>query len=395
MRLGILLLLGLCCLEAAATGIGPPAGMGTLLLMMAAGAVLSLLLVSWVLYKLYKHSTNKKRFMLVLTVTVLLMVFVWSVGLRIDNYDFIDNNPLESPMQIVENKDGHYFQLSDGKWYKFTDKYHRGGGLTVKARLLPGRPIMLEPNSAGNQYTAYTVGDTHAYYWHQREQATHALSVPLKLIKQDKYEKKFEGKLEQLNPNWQAAEIDLIRALTKDDCCDVPWLEELLERGANRNDVINKEQLLHRFFDHTDRPYRLQHRHVVVPMLLDAGANINAIQRYSGSSVLHKVIRKMPAYKKAGLEAADEKFLRLLLDRGADPNISYYNGTSPLEGAVRSQQYEVAMLLLEYGADPHLRVDDYGTAYQLAQSELQRQQKRSVAPDLLLVDLMAMMDSGS
>ncbi len=386
------MVMGLLSFGLGATGIGPPEGMGTLLLMMAAGVILLVLLVSWVLWKFYQRARNKIRYFLWVFAVAVLWSVLWLVGVRIDRYAFIDNNPLESSLTVVNNKDGYYLELSDGQWYKFIDKYHKNPVALVAARTALGQDIMLEPYGSSQQLTVYSKGQTHAYYWDRREQAEALISVPLKLNKQDMYQKAYEGRVVRLEADWLAEPRDLTRALTKDDCCDVPWLEELLRRGANRDDVINREQLLHRFFDHTDRANRLQYRTVVAQLLLDAGADINAIQDYSGSSVLHKTVARLPNVRKHGFRAEDQAFLRLLLDQGADPDGAYSNGATTLELAVRNRQYEAAMLLLSSGANPHRLVDDYGTAYQLAQQELKRQQNRTATkPDPLLQRLVAMM----
>lgn len=392
MRIIVSLILGLLSFALGATGIGPPAGMGTLLLMMAAGVVLLVLLISWVLWKFYKRARNKIRYFLWVFGLAVFTFVLWLVGVRIDAYQFIDNNPLEASLTVVNNKDGYYLELSDGQWYKYVDKYHKNPVALVAARTAAGQDIMLEPHGSSQQLTVYSKGQTHAYYWDRREQAEALISIPLKFNKQDMYQKAYEGRVVPLAKDWQAEPRDLSRALTKNDCCDVPWLEELLRRGANRDDVINREQLLHRFFDHTDRANRLQYRTVVTQLLLDAGADINAIQDYSGTSVLHKVVKELPGIRRQGFSAEDEAFLQLLLDQGADPDVAYSYGATTLELAVRNQQYEVAMLLLRSGANPHRRPDEYGTAYELALQALNRQQKKiDPTPNPLLLQLVAMM----
>ncbi len=395
MRIPVLLFLMCCCTEAAATGISPPAGMGGVLLLLAAGEVLVSLLVSWVLWKLYKRARNKQRYLLWVCGVAVLFSALWLVGVRVERYEFIDNNPLVSPLTVIDSKDGYYLQLSDGAWYKYTDKYHNNPAASLAANTSVGSEIMLEPHGTDEAFLVFSKGKTQPFYRSQREQAEALIAIPMKFNKQNKYQKSFEGKVVRLDAGWQAEPRDLTRALTKDDCCDLPWLKELLRRGANHDDVINRKQLLHRFFDHTDRANRLQHRTAVTQLLLNAGADINAIQEYTGATVLHQVVRKLPNVRKHGFSAEDKVFLQLLLNHGADPDVAYSNGATTLELAVRNRQYEAAMLLLRYGADPHRRVDDYGTAYQLAQQELQRQQgKNDSQPNPLLQRLVAMMTPG-
>ncbi|MCW7541024.1 ankyrin repeat domain-containing protein [Aquabacterium sp. A7-Y] len=49
---------------------------------------------------------------------------------------------------------------------------------------------------------------------------------------------------------------------------------------------------------------------------------------------------------------------RLLLTRGADPNRLVYDQTSALHQAVIHSQVDLVRLLLEFGADPFVRLDD-------------------------------------
>lgn len=58
--------------------------------------------------------------------------------------------------------------------------------------------------------------------------------------------------------------------------------------------------------------------------------------------------------------------LKLLLDRGADPNIHGGDFDYPLIAAVLANHEEAATLLLEYGADPNLRSGEFGTPLQTA-----------------------------
>jgi uncharacterized protein len=62
--------------------------------------------------------------------------------------------------------------------------------------------------------------------------------------------------------------------------------------------------------------------------------------------------------------------LRLLLSRGADPNQRGINDYTPLHMAVAVRDGGAVQILLDGGADPDLRtrIDDYGTALEMAQA---------------------------
>ncbi|KAH7382754.1 ankyrin repeat-containing domain protein [Phaeosphaeria sp. MPI-PUGE-AT-0046c] len=64
--------------------------------------------------------------------------------------------------------------------------------------------------------------------------------------------------------------------------------------------------------------------------------------------------------------------LKLLLDRGADPNVHGGDLDYPLIAAVLAKHEEAATLLLKYGADPNLCSGEFGTALQTAFRERHR-----------------------
>ena len=78
----------------------------------------------------------------------------------------------------------------------------------------------------------------------------------------------------------------------------------------------------------------------LVETLLDSGVSVEAPWFSRGATAL--------------LSAAggDEDLVRLLLERGASPNVEDSEGVTPLGNAIRERNIENVLLLLEYGADP-------------------------------------------
>jgi len=84
-----------------------------------------------------------------------------------------------------------------------------------------------------------------------------------------------------------------------------------------------------------------------VQMLLSAGANVNALDRYSVSPLF------------LACEKGKTEFVKLLLSRGANPNIATVHVGYPIHAASSYLHNDVVKLLLEYDADVNGR-DEFG-----------------------------------
>lgn len=82
--------------------------------------------------------------------------------------------------------------------------------------------------------------------------------------------------------------------------------------------------------------------------LIERGADINA--------AAENAQRVAPVH--AAASVGDVATMRLLLDRGADPNARQAAGFVPLHAAAGNGDLEMAKLLLARGADRHARTDD-------------------------------------
>ena len=79
-----------------------------------------------------------------------------------------------------------------------------------------------------------------------------------------------------------------------------------------------------------------------VKLLLGAGADPN-MKYDNGITPLHLAVNSY-----------DSRKIKMLLDAGALPNIANQNGETPLHMAVESGHVECAKVLLKYGADPNI-----------------------------------------
>ena len=91
--------------------------------------------------------------------------------------------------------------------------------------------------------------------------------------------------------------------------------------------------------------------------LIERGADVNAAARNPQ--------RVAPVHSAATVQ--DHATMRLLLQRGADPNARQQLGFTPFHSAASRGDIEMAKLLVEHGADPHARTDDDKDAISIAQ----------------------------
>lgn len=91
--------------------------------------------------------------------------------------------------------------------------------------------------------------------------------------------------------------------------------------------------------------------------LIERGADVNAAARNAQ--------RVAPVH--AAATVGDHQTMKLLLERGADPNARQQMGFTALHGAASHGDVEMAKLLIAHGADPRARTDDGKNAVDVAE----------------------------
>lgn len=92
----------------------------------------------------------------------------------------------------------------------------------------------------------------------------------------------------------------------------------------------------------------------VVKMIIDAGADVNALSDNSVSPLMGAVIED------------NTEIVELLLIRGANPNIQNINGGTALHIAALRGNIAIVQLLIDHGADVKIKTKNGNTAFDIA-----------------------------
>ncbi len=101
----------------------------------------------------------------------------------------------------------------------------------------------------------------------------------------------------------------------------------------------------------------------IAALLLDRGADVNAMTRSSGNSPLHSAVAAPTPYCPGEDEAVVLDTVELLLGRGADVHLRSRIGVTAMFTAAANGDLRVVRRLIEAGDDPHLVSLDYGGPY--------------------------------
>ena len=151
--------------------------------------------------------------------------------------------------------------------------------------------------------------------------------------------------------HWQALQSRLTAARTYAETGDRKRALDLLKRDPSLLQSYSEDGFpalgLAVFFRHPD----------LARELIERGADVNAAGRNPQ--------RVAPVHSAATVQ--DHATMRLLLQRGADPNARQQLGFTPFHSAASRGDIEMAKLLVEHGADPRARTDDGKDAISIAQ----------------------------
>lgn len=158
------------------------------------------------------------------------------------------------------------------------------------------------------------------------------------------------------------ADLDAISSQNQYAFEQVAWRSlELLQFWLNRGVNVNHtpgfySPLLHQVIGVSDPNRGFVGQIEWVNLLLNDGADPNLVEKDEGNTALHTAV-----------EAKRSDIVRLLLDRGANPNAQNYLGNTPLHQAAKHGEVELSQLLIEYGADVNLRNLQRHSAWDKAQ----------------------------
>lgn len=146
------------------------------------------------------------------------------------------------------------------------------------------------------------------------------------------------------------ADLDAISSENQYAFEQVAWRSlELLQFWLNRGINVNHtpgfyKPLLHQVIRESDPDRGFVGQIEWVTLLLNDGADPHLVEKDAGNTALHTAV-----------EAKRSDIVRLLLDRGANPNAQNHLGDTPLHDAAKHGQVEIAQLLIQAGADVNLR----------------------------------------
>lgn len=314
---------------------------------------------------LHKVFTNKRHMIAFFGAAFLYILLRTPEIISYTEYHLIDNVPLLKTVELTEQKDNQYIHLRDGRIFRFTERYNSSG---QEQKFDADAKLMIEGPLKSKERGVYTLHGSRISQEYHNLRNTHGnpfITIPINIVTLNKNEAYHVGLIELLDANWKADNRTLTRAIVR-YCCDSAWVEELIRRGADPNEVGYKNSsLLHLISG--EAPYGEEIERAA-DILIKSGANINATND-QGKTPLYVAIESIQrhSFRQSRLSGSEKSYVKLLLEIGANPNISDNKGNTPLHATIPVRFYELSRLLLEHGANSELPDSKGESAYELAQ----------------------------
>jgi hypothetical protein len=144
--------------------------------------------------------------------------------------------------------------------------------------------------------------------------------------------------------------------LNASEAGNAPLVEKLLAKGANPHASDNRDEHLGPAICHAAYKQSVD----VIKLLLQAGADANAVERPGGRSALVLAVDY-------GADAGGGPCpaVKALIEGGATPDIATHKGWTPVLYCFVREMPETAKYLIQQGADPELKTD-IDTPYNMA-----------------------------
>ena len=282
-------------------------------------------------------------------------------------YAMIDNNVIAATHTLGPPHGSPYLHTTSGEVFRLARSDY-----SSYRKIEQGNPLQIlhSARDEGNAIvTATTTALSIDFHKHRNRYIKPLLTVPLRREQIPLNEPYELGVVELVDDaNFEADSRTLSMALG-DTCCDAGWIRRLVAHGADAKAAgLASRNAIHRLAANI-RSYE----QVVEAcrIMIDAGVDINAMDDW-GNTPLYLTISEASHRVFEDPEAAAKylEFVTLLLESGADPNLAKKNAITPLRMAIVRRRYELAELLVKYGADPHIPdAHDY-TAFQAAERKL-------------------------
>jgi len=342
-------------------------------------AVIATLWLQW--------SIHRRRVYGFVVMLFLLLVFRTPDIISYTKYNIVDNNPLDSTVELAEQKDSHFIHLADGRIFRFTEARHWKDRKFDKDAKLQIKTYKGEGTQS--KYSLYGIHTSQAYSSLKRFGPHPLVTIPFRTVNIEKNQAAYLGDIVLLEDDWRANNRTLLLSIMR-ECCNPEWAAELIQRGANPSEVnIGSRSLLHYL---AENAAEYEDVDKMAAVLIQAGVPVDARDEW-GYTPLLAGIKKIENsdYRKPHIAKRYKEIFTVLLESDADPNAVSKDKWTALYDAVTWRRYDLARLLVKYGAVPEQKYSGFGTAYDRAykryKDDQQTGKKKNRELELLVQEL--------